>query len=73
MVLLLLNHGSNTTLEGANGTAKQVALTAKQLGIYQVHAITTIWMRQRCRGGSRTPWVAPQTRRSWAGTRRVRR
>lgn len=41
MVLLLLNHGSDTTLEGANGTAKQVALTAKQLGIYQVRAITT--------------------------------
>jgi len=36
MVLLLLNYGADANLKGKNGTAREVALESKNLGIYEI-------------------------------------
>jgi hypothetical protein len=77
MVLLLLNYGSDATLEGANGTARQVALTAKQLGIYQVRFSLSLSDSLRLALASVealavTHPLRATNPRSWAGTRTAR-
>jgi len=48
MVLLLLNYGADANLKGKNGTAREVALESKNLGIYEVSRLSSTKTSSSC-------------------------